>query len=237
MKRISSLLVLAVLSLSFAACSKQADKSKAAAPAATSSATVDQKVSYGLGFQMGASLPKDGGLTLDQAELAAGCADAIAGSKMKYTEAELQAAFQAMQQKLQAASAAQAQKNLTASNDYLAKNKTKTGVKTTASGLQYEVLKKGLGGAKPKATDTVKVHYHGTLIDGTVFDSSVQRGEPVEFPLNRVIPAWTEALQLMSVGDKFKLTVPPSIGYGAQGNGKIPGNAVLIFEVELLSIK
>jgi FKBP-type peptidyl-prolyl cis-trans isomerase len=236
MKRISSLLVLLVLSLSFTACGKKDDKA-AAAPTAGSSASVDQKVSYGIGFQMASSLPKDGALAIDQPALVAGIADALAGTKPKYTEAELQAAFATVQQKMQAAGAALAQKNLAAGNDYLAKNKTKSGVKTTASGLQYEVLKKGLGGAKPKATDTVKVHYHGTLIDGTVFDSSVERGEPVEFPLNRVIPAWTEGLQLMSVGDKFKLTVPSNIGYGPQGNGKIPGNAVLIFEVELLGIK
>lgn len=234
MKRIISLLVLAVLSLSFSACGKPADK--AAAPAAGAQATVDQKVSYGIGFQMGSGLPKDAGLTIDQAALSAGIADALAGAKAKYSDADLQAAFAAVQQKMQAAGAALAEKQLTLGNDYLAKNKTKAGVKTTASGLQYEVLKKGFG-AKPKATDTVRVHYHGTLIDGTVFDSSVERGEPIEFPLNQVIPGWTEALQLMSVGDKWKLTIPSTIAYGPRGKGKIPGNAVLIFEVELLAIK
>jgi FKBP-type peptidyl-prolyl cis-trans isomerase len=236
MKRIFLLPVLAVLSLSFAACGKQADKT-AAKPATASTASVDQKVSYGIGYQMGSSVPKEAGLAVDQAELTAGIADAMAGTKPRYSEADLQAAFMAMQQKMQAAAAANAEKQLAAGNDYLATNKAKAGVKTTASGLQYEVLKKGFGGAKPKATDTVRVHYHGTLIDGTVFDSSVQRGEPVEFPLNQVIPGWTEALQLMSVGDKFKLTIPPAIGYGARGKGQIPGNAVLVFEVELLAIK
>jgi FKBP-type peptidyl-prolyl cis-trans isomerase len=236
MKRIFLLPVLAVLSLSFAACGKQADKTTAK-PAATSTASVDQKVSYGIGFQMGSSLPKDAGLTIDQAELTAGIADAIAGSKSKYSEADLQAAFLTMQQKLQAAGAALAEKQLALGNEYCAKNKTRPGVKTTASGLQYEVLKKGLGGAKPKATDTVKVHYHGTLIDGTVFDSSVQRGEPIEFPLNQVIPGWTEGVQLMSVGDKFKFTIPAALAYGPRPKGQIPGNSVLIFEVELLAIK
>ncbi len=236
MKRISFLLVLAVLSLSFAACGKQADKT-AAKPAAASTASVDQKVSYGIGYQMGSSLPKDGGLAVDQAELAAGIADAIANAKPKYSEADLQAAFVVMQQKMQAVGAANAEKQLALGNEYCAKNKTKPGVKVTASGLQYEVLKKGFGGAKPKATDTVKVHYHGTLIDGTVFDSSVQRGEPIEFPLNRVIAGWTEGLQLMSVGDKFKFTVPAALAYGPGGKGQIPGNAVLIFEIELLAIK
>ena len=106
----------------------------------------------------------------------------------------------------------------------------------TASGLQYEVLKGG-SGPKPTATSTVKVHYHGTLVDGKVFDSSVERKEPIEFSLNQVIAGWTEALQLMSVGDKWRLSIPPAIGYGARGKGDIPPNAVLIFEVELLEIK
>jgi FKBP-type peptidyl-prolyl cis-trans isomerase len=127
---------------------------------------------------------------------------------------------------------------MAAGNDYLAKNKTRAGVKVTASGLQYEVLKSGVGlGKKPKATDKVQVHYHGTLIDGTVFDSSVDRKEPVEFPVTGVIPGWVEALQLMSVGDKWKLTIPSNLAYGPRGRPGIPPNAVLIFEVELLAIK
>ena len=235
MKRISSLLVLVVLSLSFAGCGKNSAQT-AATPAAGALTTADQKVSYGIGYNMGSSLPKDGGLTVDQAALIAGISDALSGTKSKCSEAELQTAFASVQQKMQAAGAALAEKQLAAGNDYLAKNKAKPGVKETASGLQYEVLKPGLG-VKPKSTDTVKVHYHGTLIDGTVFDSSVQRGEPVEFPLNRVIPGWTEGLQLMSVGDKWKLTIPPSLAYGPRANGKIPGNSVLVFEVELLGIK
>ena len=109
-------------------------------------------------------------------------------------------------------------------------------MKTTASGLQYEVLKSG-SGPHPKATDTVKVHYHGTLTDGTVFDSSVERGDQIEFALNEVIAGWTEGLQLMSVGDKWRLTVPASLGYGPRAKGNIPANSVLVFEVELLGIK
>ena len=107
----------------------------------------------------------------------------------------------------------------------------------TASGLKYMVLKKGTGTVSPKATDTVKVHYHGTLQDGTVFDSSVQRGEPAVFPLNRVIPGWTEGLQLMKVGDKFKFVIPPDLAYGPGGQGPIPPNSTLVFEVELLEIQ
>jgi FKBP-type peptidyl-prolyl cis-trans isomerase len=109
---------------------------------------------------------------------------------------------------------------------------------TTASGLKYQVMKKGSGTASPKASDTVKVHYHGTLLDGTVFDSSVQRGEPISFPLNGVIPGWTEGLQLMKVGDKFKFEIPPNLAYGANSpSPKIPPNSTLVFEVELLGIQ
>ena len=120
---------------------------------------------------------------------------------------------------------------------WLAANAKKAGVKTTASGLQYEVMREGTG-PKPVATNTVKVHYHGTTTDGKVFDSSVQRGEPVEFPLNNVIPGWTEGVQLMSVGSKYKFYIPGNLAYGAkppQGSGIAP-NATLIFEVELLEI-
>ena len=109
---------------------------------------------------------------------------------------------------------------------------------TTASGLKYQVLKHGTGTVSPKATDTVKVHYHGTLLNGTVFDSSVERGEPISFPLNGVIPGWTEGLQLMKVGDKFKFEIPPNLAYGpASPSPKIPPNSTLVFEVELLGIQ
>jgi len=109
---------------------------------------------------------------------------------------------------------------------------------TTASGLKYQVLKHGTGSVSPKATDTVNVHYHGTLLDGTVFDSSVERGQPISFPLNRVIPGWTEGLQLMKVGDKFKFEIPPNLAYGPNSpSPKIPPNSTLVFEVELLGIE
>ena len=120
---------------------------------------------------------------------------------------------------------------------FLAENAKKDGVKTTASGLQYKVIKSGVGDS-PKATDTVKVHYQGTLIDGTIFDSSIQRGQPISFPVNAVIPGWTEALQLMKVGDKWQLVIPARLAYGDQSpGGVIPANSVLIFEVELLGIE
>ncbi len=126
--------------------------------------------------------------------------------------------------------------NLKAGEDFLEQNKKREGVMTTASGLQYEVLSEG-SGAKPKATDKVKCHYHGTLINGTIFDSSVQRGQPATFPLNMVIKGWTEALQLMSVGSKYRLFLHPSLAYGDRQTGAVIGaNSTLIFDVELLGI-
>ncbi len=111
-------------------------------------------------------------------------------------------------------------------------------MKTTPSGLKYQVMKQGTGAVSPKATDTVNVHYHGTLLNGTVFDSSVERGQPISFPLNRVIPGWTEGLQLMKVGDKFKFEIPPNLAYGPNSpSPKIPPNSTLVFEVELLGIQ
>ena len=124
-----------------------------------------------------------------------------------------------------------------AGTTFLAENAKKEGVKTTASGLQYKVIKSGTG-ESPTLSDTVKVHYHGTLIDGTVFDSSVQRGEPISFPVGGVIPGWVEALQLMKVGDKWQLVIPAKLAYGEQSpSPAIPPNSVLIFEVELLGIE
>lgn len=121
---------------------------------------------------------------------------------------------------------------------FLAENKKKEGIKTTASGLQYQVIKSGdAGGKSPLKESTVKVHYTGTLVNGTKFDSSVDRGEPAEFQVGGVVPGWTEALQLMKVGDKWRLFLPPELGYGAQGKGPVPPHAVMIFEVELLEIK
>ncbi|HEX2609282.1 MAG TPA: FKBP-type peptidyl-prolyl cis-trans isomerase [Flavisolibacter sp.] len=126
--------------------------------------------------------------------------------------------------------------NVEAGERFLAKNKTKAGVMTTSSGLQYEVLKMG-DGPKPAATDTVEVNYAGTLIDGTEFDNSYKRGQSISFPLNGVIRGWTEGVQLMPVGSKFKFYIPQELGYGMNETGPIPGGSVLVFEVELVSIK
>lgn len=155
------------------------------------------------------------------------------GEETKMNPEEANAVIQAF---FETASKKEAQENLEEGNKFLEENKAREVVMTTESGLQYEVLVEGEG-AKPTATDQVRVHYHGTLIDGTVFDSSVENGEPVVFGVNRVIPGWTEALQLMSVGSKYKIYIPADLGYGERGaGGDIGPNATLIFEVELLEI-
>jgi peptidylprolyl isomerase len=130
-----------------------------------------------------------------------------------------------------------AEENIAIGNQFLLENKDKENVIQTASGLQYEVLQKGDGDTHPTASSTVKVHYHGTLLDGSVFDSSVDRGEPISFPLNRVIKGWTEGVQLMVVGDKFRFFIPSELAYGNQSAGAIKPGSTLIFEVELLAIE
>jgi peptidylprolyl isomerase len=130
-----------------------------------------------------------------------------------------------------------AEQNIKIGQAFLAENKIKEGVKTTLSGLQYLVLNAGKEDSHPSASSTVTVHYHGTLIDGSVFDSSVERGEPLSFPLNRVIKGWTEGLQLMVIGEKTRFFIPSKLAYGNKSAGKIPAGSVLIFDVELLAIK
>ncbi|WP_319781443.1 FKBP-type peptidyl-prolyl cis-trans isomerase [Oceanisphaera sp. IT1-181] len=130
-----------------------------------------------------------------------------------------------------------AQENIAIGNEFLTTNKANTEVQETASGLQYQILNKGEGDTHPTAGSTVKVHYHGTLLDGTVFDSSVERNEPISFPLNRVIKGWTEGVQLMVVGDKFKFFIPSRLAYGNSPAGTITPGSLLIFEVELLAIE
>ncbi len=129
-----------------------------------------------------------------------------------------------------------AQENIAKGKAFLAENKTKEGVQETASGLQYQVLESKGGDTHPKATDKVTVHYHGTLIDGSVFDSSVERGQTIDFPLNRVIKGWTEGVQLMSIGDKYRFFIPAELGYGNRSAGSIPPGSLLIFDVELIAI-
>lgn len=195
------------------------------------------KVSYGMGLNIGKNFNEQG-LAMNVDAIAAGMHDALAG-KQQLDDDVIQAAAETVRkremEKQQALGDAQAKIGI----DFLAENAKREGVTTTASGLQYEVMTQGSGeGEHPLATDLVSVHYHGTLIDGTVFDSSVERKQPAEFPLNAVIKGWTEALQLMKVGDKWKLYIPADIAYGARSpSAKIPANSALIFEVELLEIK
>lgn len=240
LRRLSPVIALASLAVLFTACGKKDEKTATAAkPAAGASTftTDEQRVSYGIGYNMGSGVADQKAFTVDQAALKAGLEDGLAKAKTRIAEEELEKAFQAVQQKAAAAATVAGEKQAAEGAAFLEKNKKRSGVKTTASGLQYEVLKSGKGGAKPAATSSVEVAYHGTLIDGTVFDSSVERGNTATFACNEVISGWTEALQLMSVGDKYKLYIPSNLGYGPRGRGQIPPNAVLIFEVELKAIK
>jgi FKBP-type peptidyl-prolyl cis-trans isomerase len=190
-------------------------------------------VSYAIGVMIGQNLKQSGAAELNTLAMAAAINDALKGNKFKI---EANACSDLTNSYMSEQRTAQEGKAKEEGNKFLAENKAKSGVMTTASGLQYQILKEGTG-PKPKATDQVKVHYHGTLVDGTVFDSSVDRGEPAVFGVNQVIPGWVEGLQLMPVGSKWKLVIPSDLAYGPRGaGGSIPPNSVLIFEVELLEI-
>ena len=198
------------------------------------------KISYALGLEMGNNLKRQG-IDIDPTLLGQGIKDALAGGTPRLSEAEAREAvmkFQkdqmAKQQEAQKAASAKAKAE---GDAFLAANAKKDGVVTLPSGLQYKVITEGTG-PLPKESDTVKVHYRGTLLDGTEFDSSYKRNEPTSFPVGGVIPGWTEALQLMKVGSKWELYVPAKLAYGDRGaGGVIPPGATLVFEVELLSIK
>jgi FKBP-type peptidyl-prolyl cis-trans isomerase len=198
-----------------------------------------EKFSYMVGMDVARSLGqiKD---EIDVATVVQALQAQMKGEKTVLTEPEAQAVRQEFMQKLQGRQAAkvkeEAEKNQKEGDAYLAKNKDKPGVKVTASGVQYEVIKQGTG-PKPKATDTVKVDYTGTKIDGTKFDSSVDRGQPATFPLNGVIPGWTEALQLMPVGSEYRVVIPAKLAYAEHGPGPIGPNATLIFDVTLIAIE
>ena len=199
--------------------------------------TLEDKVSYGVGYQFGMGLTRQMDLELNQAAIFAGIEDSLTGTELRVSQEELQAAFVDMQAQAQAKTAAVAPANLAAAVAFLETNGAREGVVTTDSGLQYEIITEGTG-ALPAASDTVEVHYHGTLLDGTVFDSSVDRGETISFPVQGVIPGWVEGLQLMPVGSKWRLFIHPSLAYGERGSGPTIGpNSALIFEVELISIE
>ncbi|WP_298455213.1 FKBP-type peptidyl-prolyl cis-trans isomerase [uncultured Prevotella sp.] len=198
------------------------------------------KVSYALGLGIGRQLAQMGASDLSIEDFAAAIKDVIAGNELKVSNREAQTIvqdyFRKQEEKLNAERAEKGKAAKAEGEKYLAENAKKEGVVTLPSGLQYMVLKEG-SGKKPKATDKVKCHYEGFLIDGTVFDSSVERGEPAVFPLNQVIAGWTEGLQLMQEGAKYRFFIPYILGYGEGGAGaSIPPFAALIFDVELIEV-
>ena len=192
------------------------------------------KISYAIGLSMGQNLMGSGVTSLEYADLAAGIKDVLEKNQPQISYQEAQQVLGKFFSELEAKIAGEAK---AAGEAFLAENAKREGVKVTESGLQYEVLEATIG-QKPKATDKVRVHYEGTLIDGTVFDSSYKRGESITFGLNQVIKGWTEGLQLMSIGSKYKLYLPYQLAYGERGAGaNIPPYASLIFTVELLGIE
>ncbi len=209
------------------------------APRMTSLETDVERASYAYGMDVAASMSRSG-LELDVDAFVQGFRDTLEGHGVLMSNDEkmqVMQDFAAQMREMQMASMeATAQTNLTEGQAFLETNKTAEGVQTTASGLQYIVIEEG-SGPKPAAGSTVKVHYTGTLVDGTKFDSSLDRGEPAEFPLGGVIPGWTEALQLMNTGAKYKIFVPPELGYRERGAPPVIGpNAVLVFDIELIEI-
>jgi len=228
-----------------AACNQTTEKSAGTSGESigTSAVSLDSeraKLGYAIGLEVGRSLQKISP-DVERDALIAALNDSLDGKEPRLAAQESaeirQAFFKKQAEKKAAEKKVQGEKNKAEGLKFMAENGKKEGVTTTASGLQYEVVKQG-DGAKPKATDKVKVHYRGTLLDGTEFDSSYKRGQPVSFPLNGVIPGWTEGLQLMGVGSTFKFVIPSELAYGDNGAGPLigPGNT-LIFEVELLAIE
>jgi len=202
--------------------------------------TEKDKVSYSIGLDIGSTFKKQA-MDIDPAQLLRGLQDATTGAKPLLTDEQVKETMTAysksMMEKQSTVNKEAAEKNAASGEKFLGENKGKEGVKTTVSGLQYKVLKEG-NGPSPKATDIVETHYKGTLLNGTEFDSSYKRNEPASFPVNRVIKGWTEALQMMKVGSKYELWIPPTLGYGEAGAGQDIGpNETLHFEVELLGIK
>jgi FKBP-type peptidyl-prolyl cis-trans isomerase FklB len=220
---------IALVGLVLAGCDSQTSSVELKTPA--------QKASYGIGLNMGRSLAQEGMDDLDSKAVAQGIEDAIGKKEQRLKDEELIEAFAFLQKRAEERMAAINDENAKAGQKFLEENAKREGVVTTKSGLQYEVLKKAEG-QQPKPTDVVTVHYEGKLVDGKVFDSSIERGSPIDLPVGGVIPGWVEGLQLMHVGEKYKLYVPSELAYGAQSpSPMIPANSVLVFELELLDIK
>ena len=194
---------------------------------------LQDEVSYALGLSIGQNFKASGIKAITSEDFIAGLQDALAEREPQMTTERAREVINQLFMRLQQE---ESELNAAAGKEYQEIMRHKSGVVTLPNGLQYEIIKEG-SGAKPKATDKVRVHYHGTLINGVVFDSSVERGEPAEFPLNAVIPGWTEILQLMPVGSKWRVVIPSELAYGSRGTGDvIRPNMTLIFEIELLDI-
>jgi len=227
-------LIVPVLLLSSLGVFAQAKKPapKKTTPSAPVLKTLNDSASYAIGISVASFYKQQGLTTINAALVTTAINDMMNNKTPLLTEEE---ANNAMMNYMSKAQEAKAQPNIEAGEKFLAANKTKPGVKTTPSGLQYEVITQGTG-PKPTVNDTVTVNYIGTLIDGTEFDNSYKRGEPISFPVGGVIKGWTEGLQLMSEGSKYKLYIPSELGYGAREAGPIPAGSVLVFEVELLKV-
>ncbi|KAB0550564.1 FKBP-type peptidyl-prolyl cis-trans isomerase [Pseudomonas argentinensis] len=220
---------IALVGLVLAGCDSQTSDVKLETPA--------QKASYGIGLNMGKSLAQEGMDDLDPNAVAQGIEDAIGKKEQRLKDEELIEAFASLQKRAEERMTKMNEEASAAGKKFLEENGKRDGVTTTASGLQYEVVKKA-DGPQPKADDVVTVHYEGKLTDGTVFDSSIERGTPIDLPVGGVIPGWVEGLQLMHVGEKVKLYIPAELAYGAQSpSPAIPANSVLVFDLELLGIK
>ena len=240
------MVLLAILScFATSAPAQDVPASQPAAPVSSSQSapateSFDQRVSYSIGQELGGQF-RSQGIAVDLAQLMQGIADAISGAESRLSAGEIQSTMIKFQEQMVAkqkkAQAAQGEANRAEAKIFFANNGARDGVKTTASGLQYEVITEGEG-PKPSATDRVSVHYEGTLINGTVFDSSIRRGQPAALGLNQVIPGWTEGVQLMPVGSKYRFFIPGELAYGKQGSPPVIGpDATLIFEIELLEIQ
>lgn len=246
-------LAILLIGISLSACA--ADKKNATLTTSTTTSTTlttsEQKAAYSMGYVLGKRNAEVLGQDFSTEAFSQGMRDAFGNKPAALSEEDMKKAVQEYQAKrekaMEALQAQQSSKELAQNTQvsqeneakgqaFLAANAKKPGIKTTASGLQYEVIQAG-NGPRPKASDSVKVHYEGKLIDGTVFDSSIARGEPITFPLNGVIPGWTEGVQLMPVGSKYRFYIPSKLAYGETGAGTIPPNSTLIFDVELLGIE
>ena len=194
------------------------------------------KASYSIGYTLGENIAQQFADSIELEHFVLGASDGLSGSERLVGLPEGQRSLAALNEKRKTSQAAKAEQATSEGARFMADNAGRVEVVALASGLQYEVLTPG-NGPMPKATDTVVTHYHGTLVNGVVFDSSVERGEPATFPVNRVIAGWTEALQLMAVGSKWRLYIPPELAYGTRSQASIPANSTLIFEVELLRIQ